>query len=386
MASSPLTIVVSGMIAADPHQGGATWAVLQYVLGLRDLGHRVLLVEPIKPSQIAPSSAALSESINASYFRRVAADFGLEDEAALLHADSRITVGIEYARLQQMVRGADLLLNISGMLTDEELIDQIPVRAFLDLDPAFVQFWNAQGIDMGLGRHTHFVTVGQAIGEFGCVVPTLGRKWLPTLQPIVLRHWPLGNKIVYDGFTTIGNWRGYGSIEYQGVHYGQKAHSLRQFMDLPTRTSEKFLMALAIDPGESKDLVDLERSNWRRLNPAVVAGTPQAYQVFIQGSKGELGIAKSGYVQSRCGWFSDRSVCYLASGRPVIAQETGFSQYLPTGEGLFRFETTQDILAALDAINRDYAKQRRAAAAIAEEYFCSDEVLTRLLQLVGGVS
>jgi hypothetical protein len=386
MAPSPLTIVVSGMIAGDPHQGGATWAVLQYVLGLRDLGHRVLLVEPIKPSQIAPCSAALDESINASYFRRVVAEFGLEDKAALLHTVSRSTVGMEYARLKQAVQGADLLLNISGMLADAELIDQIPVRVFLDLDPAFVQFWNAQGIDMGLGRHTHFVTVGRSIGEFGCVVPTLGRKWLPTFQPIVLRHWPIGNRIVYDAFTTIGNWRGYGSVEYDGVHYGQKAHSLRRFMDLPTRTSEKLLMALAIDRGEFNDLNDLERFNWGRLNPAVVAGTPDAYQAFIQGSKGELGIAKSGYVQSRCGWFSDRSACYLASGRPVIAQETGFSRYLPTGEGLYRFETSEDVLAAFESINSDYARQRRAARAIAEGYFRSDKVLTRLLDLVGSVS
>ena len=192
------------------------------------------------------------------------------------------------------------------------------------------------------------------------------------------------NGVRRDALTTIGNWRGYGSIENEGVFYGQKAHSLRQFIELPKMTDEKFMMALAIHPDEKKDLAALKDNGWKLLNPLHVSSTPSQYRRFIQTSKAEFGIAKSGYVTSRCGWFSDRSVCYLASGRPVIAQETGFSQYVQTGEGLFSFETKEDVLAGIDAINRNYARHSRAARAVAEEYFDSDKVLSRLLESVGA--
>ncbi|HEX6186671.1 MAG TPA: hypothetical protein VFZ40_01215, partial [Pyrinomonadaceae bacterium] len=182
--------------------------------------------------------------------------------------------------------------------------------------------------------------------------------------------------------TAIGNWRGYGSIEHGGVFYGQKAHSLRQFFELPRLTQEKFMLAFSIHPEERKDLAALATNGWELIDPNLAAGTPAQYRQFIQTSKAEFGIAKSGYVESQCGWFSDRSVCYLASGRPVIAHDTGFSRYLPAGEGLFSFQTKEDVLSAVEEINRDYSRHSRAARALAEEYFDSDKVLTRLLDSV----
>lgn len=384
MDRGKLTVVVSGMVAGDPHQGGAAWAVLQYVLGFRRLGHDVYLVEPVQESSLQPAGAALEASENAAYFRRVVAEFRLERSAALLLAGSRQTVGLSHDELRSVARGADVLVNISGMLADEELTARIPVRIYLDLDPAFIQLWHsAQGIDMRFAGHTHFVTIGQAIGRSDCPVPTCGRNWIPTFQPIVLDHWPVAGPITCDALTTVGNWRGYGSIEHQGIFYGQKAHSLRTIIDLPTRTREKFLLAFAIHPGETTDLTALASNGWQLVDPRQVAGTPDDYRRFIQGSKAEIGIAKSGYVASRCGWFSDRSVCYLASGRPVIAQETGFSRFLLTGRGLFAFETADDVLAAIEELNRDYPRHARAARGLAEEYFDSDNVLTQLLRSVG---
>ncbi len=200
---------------------------------------------------------------------------------------------------------------------------------------------------------------------------------------MVLSHWPLAETITWDGLTTIANWRGYGSVEHEGVHYGQKAHSLRKFFDLPSRTQEKFFPAICIHPGEVADIAELDRFGWQRLDPAQVAGTPRAYQEFIQGSKAEFGIAKSGYVLSRCGWFSDRSLCYLASGRPVIAQDTGLQPYVPFGAGLFAFQSADDVLAAIDTINSDYQKHQRAARDLAEEYFDSKKVLMLLLSRLG---
>ncbi|MEJ7843329.1 MAG: hypothetical protein WKF95_16310, partial [Rubrobacter sp.] len=313
------------------------------------------------------------------------ADFGMGHSSALLLAGTRQTVGLPYERLRETARRADVLVNISGLLADEALTESVPLRAYLDLDPAFTQLWHAaEGIDMRFAAHSHFVTVGQAIGDPGCGVPTYGLEWITTPQPVVLEHWPAAGPVVRNALTTVANWRGYGSIEHEGVFYGQKAHSWRQFFTLPTRTRERFAPALAIHPQESKDLAALRANGWRLVDPGRVARTPASYQRFVRGSKAEFGIAKGGYVAARCGWFSDRSVCYLASGRPVIAQETGFSRFLPVGAGLFAFETIDGALASIEALNGDYARHARAARAVAEEYFDSDRVLGRLLAKLGA--
>jgi hypothetical protein len=385
--SSKLRIVFAGMIAADPFQGGATWAVLQYLMGFRQLGHEVIFVEPIDKSQLRPKSASLETSDNARYFAAVTRAFGLERHAALLLAGSQQTIGLSYHDLKERAKHADVLFNMSGMLQDPALLEKIPRRVYLDLDPAFIQLWQAVcNIDMRFADHTHFVTVGQAIGRPECTVPTCGQEWLTTFQPIVLDHWPVAKSISHDALTTVGNWRGYGSIEHDGRHYGQKAHSLRKFFELPTMTTEKFALALTIHRDEKNDVRALGANNWELLDPTECAGSPTRYRRFIQGSKAEFGIAKSGYVVSQSGWFSDRSVCYLASGRPVLAQETGFSRFLPVGAGLFSFSAIDDVLSAIQEMNRDYPRHRRAARELATEYFDSRKVLSRLLDKIGVLS
>ena len=377
-------IVVSGMIAAVPGHGGATWAVLQYVLGLARLGHEVYFVEALDAAALAPAGASLEESTNSRYCRGVMQEHRLGSSWALIRRGSTETAGLSYAQLAGLAAGTSVLLDISGTLGDGDLFSRVPIRVYLDVDPAFTQVWEAQGVDMRTASHTHFVTVGQAIGSADCTVPTGSRNWIPTWQPVVLDEWPVGGRIERDAFTTVANWRGYGSAEHDGVHYGQKAHSLRPLMSLPTRTTERFQLALAIDEAEVADLAALRANDWHLLDPAVVAGSPSAYRGFVQGSKAELGIAKSGYVISRSGWFSDRSVCYLASGRPVLAQDTGFSDYLPTGAGLLAFLDQDDVLAGVQRINADYARHSAAARALAEEHFDSTRVLTRLLHEVGA--
>ncbi len=373
------------MIAGVPNQGGATWAVMQYLLGFKRLGHDVHFVEPVEETALRPAGAPLARSENAAYFRRVMADFGMGQTSALLLAGTRETAGLPYNRLREIARRADVLVNISGLLADEALSENIPLRAYLDLDPAFTQLWQAaEGIDMRFAAHNHFVTVGQAIGMPSCDVPTCGLEWITTPQPIVLERWPAGRITIHDDLTTVANWRGYGSIEHKGVFYGQKAHSWRPFYTLPNLTDENFAPALAIHPEESKDLAALHANGWRLIDPERVAQTPAVYQRFVRGSKAEFGIAKSGYVAARCGWFSDRSVCYLASGRPVIAQETGFGRFLPVGAGLFAFETIDEALASIEALNGDYDRHARAARAVAEEYFDSDRVLGQLLDALGA--
>jgi hypothetical protein len=371
------------MIAGDPRQGGATWAVLQYVLGLQQLGHEVFFVEPVAAASVKPTAVALADSDNAHYFRDVVRCFGLGGRAALLRQETHETVGLSYQQLLQTAATTDLLVNISGMLTDPELFGPIPRRAYLDIDPAFNQLWHAvEGIDIRLGGHTHFVTVGSRIGSPACDVPTCGHAWITTLQPIVLTEWPMTSGDPAGAWTTVGNWRGYGSIEHGGVLFGQKAHSLRRFMTLPRHTREQFVLALAIHPGEVNDLAALAENGWHLVDPAVVASTPADYRAFIHASKAEFGIAKSGYVEARCGWFSDRSLCYLASGRPVLAQDTGLADILPLGEGLIAFSTQEDAIAGIEAVSSDYERHARSARALAEEYFDSDRVLGRLLSEV----
>lgn len=380
-----LKVVFSGMIAADPFQGGATWAVLQYVLGLKRLGHEVLLVEPIPSSKLRPHGTAFVESQNAAYFRQVTREFGIDKSAALLLDGSTQTTGVGYPDVARFARGADLLINVSGMLTDAALLEAIPKRVYLDLDPAFIQIWqHTYGIDMRFSAHTHFMTIGQRIGTPGCPVPTCGLQWLKTAQPIVLGEWPCREQPCdSSALTTIGNWRGYGSVEFEGRHYGQKAHSLRQFITLPRLTAERLAPAFSIHADETADITALAENGWTIQDPARVAASPASYRQFIRESKAEFGIAKSGYVASNCGWFSDRSGCYLASGRPVVAQNTGFEGFLPTGRGLFAFETMDEILGAMDEIRRDYPAHAKAARAVAEEYLDSDKVLARFLGEIG---
>jgi len=362
-----MTILVSGMLAGVPRQGGASWAVLQYLIGLRRLGHRVVFVEEVDDLERATP-----------YLRGLIDAFDLS--AALTRRGSGETVGLSRQRLLAAADDADLLLNLSGLLTDEEILNRIPVRAFVDLDPAFTQLWDqAEGLDLGFEHHNRFVTIGLALGSAGCAVPTCGHPWITTPQPIVLEHWPEADTPTLGALTTVGNWRAYGSIDHRGIRYGQKAHSLRPLIDAPRRAGARFALALGIHPDERSDLDALRRHGWELIDPDMAAGTPRRYRHFVRRSWAEFGLAKQGYVASACGWFSDRSICYLASGRPVLAQDTGFSPYLPTGEGLIAFRTSDDIAAGVEALRRDYVGHRRAARAIAEETFDSDRVLTRLL-------
>jgi len=355
-------ILVAGMVAGDPHQGGATWAVLQYVLGLERLGHDVVLVEPVR--ELAPEVVEYFESLR---LRR----------GALLRAGSSQTVGMSYEDLRSF--DPDLLLNISGLLREPELVRAVRTRVFMDLDPVFVQIWHAQGADFGLDDHTHHVTVGTRLESTR--IP-LDRRWIPTFPPVVLEHWPYSDELEHDAFTTVGHWRSYGSVEWGSVVYGQRAHAVRRLLELPALTQESLLPALAIHPGERADLEALSERGWQLADPLLVAGTPDAYRRFVSGSKGELGLTKAGYLDSRCGWFSDRSACYLASGRPVVTGDTGFSEALPTGDGLVAFDDARGAAAAIGRIVEDYAYHRQAARALAEEHLDSDRVLGRLLEAV----
>jgi hypothetical protein len=365
-------VIVSGMIADTPNRGGATWAILQYLIGLRSLGCAVTFVEPV--------DEPLRDG-RATYCASVMNDNDLSGRWCLVRSDGT-TIGMDRSELTAAAREADVLINVSGMLTDVDVLERIDRRVYLDLDPGFVQMWHDDGVDMRFDSHTHFASLADNIGSQGSAIPTCGRTWIPTLPPVVLAAWSPVAETVYDSFTTVAHWRSYGSIHRGGVVYGQKAHSLRSIVDLPRRVDDRFHLALDIHPDETNDLADLAANGWALIDPDQVAATPDLYRDFVRGSRAELGVAKSGYVESQSGWFSDRSACYLASGRPVIAQSTGFERRLPTGDGLFSFVDVDEIAAAVESIRGDPCGQRVAARAVAEQHLSAEIVLTRLLESI----
>ena len=366
-----LRILLSGMVCGDPWQAGASWAVAQYLLGLRRLGHDVWLVEPV------------DGELDGDYVREVVCAFGLDGRVAFVERGTGdVVFGAEREAI--LAQPFDVLLNVAGMLQDSGLVDAIPVRVYLDLDPGFTQLWHAvEGIDMRLAGHTHFVTVGQAIGSDACPIPDCAVEWIHTVPPVVLEPWSRNGDVGTDGaYTTVGNWRSYGSIEHAGIRFGQRAHSMRAFLQLPRAVQAPIQVALAIANGDAADRRGLETHGWRLVDPLAAAGTPPRYQEFVKRSKAEIGFAKSGYVNARCGWFSDRSACYLAAGRPVIAQDTG-ARALPAGSGLLFFSTLDEVVAAIDDVERDYERHASAARVLAEEHLDSDQVLGRLLEQIG---
>ena len=381
--TKPLLVVVAGMIGGIPGQGGAAWAVLQYLLGLRRLGHEVFFVEPVSESHLRPTRVPIDRSRNSAYAAAVLDGCGFGGCWSLVERETRRTAGASFERLESLAQQADVFLNLGGTWRDGEVMDHIPVKIYVDLDPGFTQVWHQEdGIDMGFDGHTHFVTVGGAVGGPECPVPTCGRQWRPSVPPVVLDLWPQRSTSSFAGpVTTVANWRSYGSVRYDGRVWAQKAHSWRELIDLPGRSDERFEVALAIDDGDDSDVRALRANGWRLHDPATVASSPGSYQHFIAGSKAELCVAKSGYVESRSGWLSDRSVCYLASGRPVAAQDTGFR--ISRDRGLLTFTTVEQAAEALARINADYLHHSRAARALAEELFDSDRVLSTLLEAVG---
>jgi hypothetical protein len=268
-----------------------------------------------------------------------------------------------------------------GYLKDEALLGCAPRRVFLDIDPGFGQMWQDLGQYAMFQGHHDYVTIGENIGRPDCDIPTCGIDWITTPQPVVLDYWETGEENRGEAFTGVASWRGaYGTVEYRGKTYGLRVHEFRKFIALPRLTGEPFRLALDIHPAEVNDLALLEENNWTLVDPLEAAGDPSRYQAFIRNSKAELMIAKNIYVQTNSGWFSDRSLCYLAAGKPVLAQETGFSRHYPTGEGLLAFSTPEEAAEGVNEISGNLARHSRAAREIAREYFDSDRVLTRLLE------
>jgi hypothetical protein len=357
-------IVVAGALANKAGQAGEAWVRLNWMLGFKKLGYRVLFLEQLRHGSI-------------KYFDTIIDRFGLGGSAGLVDEQGNLLAG---QNIVDLIADAQALINISGHLPIEGKLKNIPRKVYVDLDPGFTQLWQAQG-NRGarLEGHDFYFTIGENIGTPECPLPTAGIDWRKTRPPIVLDEWPAQTSTVWKGFSTIANWRGpYGVIEFGGQTFGLKVHEFRKFIDLPQRTGLSFEIALGIDPADQKDLDALQQHGWRIVSPTVVA-RPDDFRSYVQTSSAEFSVAQGIYVQTQSGWFSDRTAAYLASGKPALIQDTGFSRNYPTGDGLVAFSTLDEAKAGALEIAGNYQQHSRAARALAEEFLDSGKVLRKLL-------
>jgi hypothetical protein len=399
-----IRLILFGIVGGMP-VAGVTWQFAHYLEGLRRLGVDVYYVEDTGtwPYDVDQNTVTDDCRYAVSYLGKVMERYGFEDRWAYRAAppDGR-TFGLSQSRVARLFEEADALINITGSTVLRPEHQRVPVRIYLETDPVESQIEIASGnpyyIDL-LGAHTHHFTYGENLGAPDCGVPVERFVYHPTRQPVVLDWWRPPAASPPPCFTTIASWRQSGKdVEWNGETYTwSKHHEFLKLIDLPRRTRQPLELALALkstvsddDDGwvlkdeEEVEAVRLLRSySWRVTNGLALSRTPAPYRDYIVGSRGEFTVAKDQNVRLRSGWFSDRSACYLAAGRPVITQNTGFGACLPTGEGLFAFNTVDEILDAIDAVNADYDRHHRAARAIAEEYFSAETVLTRLLEDAG---
>ncbi|KYC37134.1 hypothetical protein WA1_46740 [Scytonema hofmannii PCC 7110] len=361
--------------------GGNAWSDLQYLLGLRSLGHNVFYLEECGPESWVYDweSEQLTTELDypTNYVRNCLEPLGFENQWIYRAGDR--SVGMEVDAFRDVCSQADLMIVRGSPISLWREEYELPKRRiYIDADPGFTQINIACGhgeLINTIERCDRLFTIGQRIGATDCLIPTIGKHWLLTLPPVALSYWPVTENDSSTHFSSIMQWHSYREVVYEGVTYGNKDKEFLKFIDIPQLTKQRFRIALSGGfPNE------LSQYSWEVLPGWIASFTPDSYQTFVQESRAEFGVAKQGYVATKGGWFSDRSVCYLASGKPVLVQDTGLSDWLPVGEGILTFCDQKEALKGTEAINADYERHQYAARQLAEEYFNSDKVLSSLLE------
>jgi len=389
-----LRLVVTGLLAQHPRLGGIGWHYLQYAVGLARLGHDVYYFEDsgetpytLDGGPTGKDWVARDCSENVSYLASLMDRFGLEGRWAY-RCPGEGWFGLGERERAEILRSADALINVSGSLEKVEPYRGIRRLVYIDTDPVVTQIRIAAGraafrarVD---GHDVHF-SFGECLGS---AVPETGHRWRPTRQPIVLSEWDVAPS-AGDAYTTIMNWTSYEKLTHDGQEYGQKDVEFRRFLTLPGEVAP-VRMQVALSGtrhheweeeghGEAGPHELIERAGWNVVDAYARCSDLDSYRDFIRGSRAEWSVAKNVYVRARPGWFSERSACYLAAGRPVVVQDTGFGGALPVGDGLLAFTTPAEAVEAIRSVEADYPRHRTAARAVAEECFDSGKVLTRLL-------
>jgi hypothetical protein len=349
---------------------GHFWVYMQYAQALRRLGCEVYLLDSFLWSD-EPADPARTRAFSERLARH-----GLGDRV-IVSGNGGGDAGPELA---DALRDADLLLNFNYHL-GADVVSGARRSALVDIDPGLLQFWISRGF-ISPALHDLYFTTGETVGRAGSPIPDSGIDWLHTRPPVCLDLWPPAYDADAESFTAVSSW--WGERDYVGdadsFYDNTKRTAFFDFIDLPHHTRQPLELALFFAHSDGADRETLERHGWRVRHSPEVAGDPEAYRAYIQGSRGEFGWAKASCARFQNAWISDRSLCYLASGKPVVVQHTGPSTFLPDGEGMFRFETLADIPAAFDAINADYERQCRLARRLAEEHFDAETVVRGILE------
>lgn len=395
MTGRGLRVVVTGLIAQHPRLGGVAWDYAQYVAGLARLGHDVHYLEDsgewpyrLDGGDDPESWVARDPAGNVRHLAEVMERFGLRDRWMYRCGIDGRWYGYGDARRQAVLASADLLVNVSGSLEQPGRYRDIPRLLYIDSDPVFTQ---ARLLREPGGAFARRVEAHDAFASFGARVAlgplVTGHAWRPTRQPVLLDEWaPVPE--AREMLTTVMSWTSYPPVEIQGVGLGQKDVELRAYLDLPARSAVPLEIALGSvhhASWESEASPDeppaerLRRGGWRVVDALAACGTPEDYRAYVRTSRGEWSVAKSGYVRGWSGWFSCRSACYLACGRPVVVQDTGFAPTPPAGEGVLTFRSPDEAVAALEALVRDERRHARAAREVATEWFDHRRVLPDLL-------
>ncbi len=380
-------IIVTGILFSYP-LAGVTWQFLHYLIGLQRLGYDVYYIED---SSRWPYNPWLREVIedpahNIANVAPALEQYGFGDRWAFrAGGPGEACYGMTDHRIDALYRDADAMLNVTG---SQEILPQhmvIKRRIYVESDPVAAQVSLAHG-DTGtleaLAAHDVHFSFGENLGSADCRVPVQKFEWLPTRQPVVLDAWTSPSSAQCEHYTTIMTWSNSGKdIVWDGdTYYWSKDREFRKYLDLPGQRPVRFEMAMSEDP----EIESMLRSHgWRLADALHISGEASRYRNFISNSRAEFTVAKDQYVRMRTGWFSDRSASYLAAARPVITQDTAFGKTLPTGRGLFAFQSMEDVLAAVDAIESDYSAHCRAAREIAAEYFDAVKVLASLMARAG---
>jgi len=382
-------IVILGMMGRCPF-GGQTWLYLGWLRAFAKLGHEVWYVEddPSWPYDPDVNSPTDDGRYAARHIGQCMERIGLKDRWAFRMPDLKDHCwGLSPSGLDELYRSCDVLLNVVGAtdLRDEHMA--APLRVYVQTDPVTAELRLAGGdphTREAFEAHHVIFTYGENYGAPDCGVPLNGVRYLKTRQPVDIGLWPMSFDPRAPYFTTIGNFRqNHSDVEYMGqLYYWSKHHEWMKLIGLPGRTSQRFELALNVDTDEDRRL--LESNGWRLVSPLKMSlDIFGAYPDYFRRSRAELTVAKDQNVRLRSGWFSERDVCYLASGKPVVAQDTGFGNVLPTGEGLFGFKSGDDALAAVETINADYRRHCEAARRIAEDYFEAGLVGRKMLDDLG---
>jgi hypothetical protein len=377
-----LRIVVTGLLAQYP-LGGVAWDYLQYPVGLQRLGHDVYYIENTGQWPFNPDEQGVSKGCdyNVQHLSTLMQRFGLGDRWAYCFPWEEQWFGMSDDRRANILATADIFINVSGVWRDPvRLREETDARlVFIDSDPVFTQVKLARGqvdFQRSVDAHDIHFSFGEA---HSARIPATGHDWLPTRQPVLLDEWAI-DSAVGERFTTVMNWTSYNPVEFEGVSYGQKDIEFRRFLDLPSAV-DPIQLEVAMSPGKNRQapLQLLRHRGWRIVDPNEVCPDLDSYRRYITTSRGEWSVAKHGYVIGSPGWFSCRSACYLAAGRPVVVEDTGLESVVPTGVGVLTFSTLEEAADALRAVNGDIERHARAAREIAAEYFDSAYVLNDLL-------